>query len=88
MASLPETAEWVDGIRQLELDDPVMGGSDGVSNTQAKQLANRTKYLKDQADGHSTRIETVEASITDNSSRLSHVEAASADLALHYFWRD
>ncbi len=95
MAQLPETSEWPQGIYQLEVDDPVQGGSDGVSNTQARQLANRTQYLKDQADGHATRIETVEASATENAARiadhatrLSAAEGAGPDLALHYFWRD
>ena len=95
MADLTETSEWPAGIYQLETDDPVQGGSDGISNRQAKQLANRTTYLKGQADGHSGRIEVVEAlivthntEIADHSSRLGNVEAASADLALHYFWRD
>ncbi|MBE2986657.1 tail fiber protein [Campylobacter sp. RM12920] len=44
--NLTEKAEWTDGIYQLETTDPVVGGADGVSNKQAKQLANRTAYLK------------------------------------------
>lgn len=46
MANLKEAAEWVDGIYQLEKTDKVMGGEDGISNLQAKQLANRTTFLK------------------------------------------
>lgn len=48
MANLDEQAQWEEGIYQLELTDPVVGGPDGISNLQAKQLANRTKYLKEQ----------------------------------------
>lgn len=50
MANLVESSTWEVGIYQLETSDPVIGGPSGVSNTQAKQLANRTKYLKDHVD--------------------------------------
>lgn len=43
---ITESAEWVEGIYLLQEDDPVQGGEDGVDNLQAKQLANRTQYLK------------------------------------------
>lgn len=46
MANLVETAEWVDGIYQLETTDLVEGGPDGVDNIQAIQLAKRTQFLK------------------------------------------
>lgn len=45
MANLPESATWETGIYQLEKSDRVQGGASGVSNNQAKQLANRTSYL-------------------------------------------
>ncbi|GAK43597.1 bacteriophage tail fiber protein [Tepidicaulis marinus] len=50
MANLPEAATWEGGIYQLELTDPVQGGPDGISNNQAKQLANRTAYLKQEVE--------------------------------------
>ena len=43
-------AEWVAGIYQLETNDPVMGGADGIDNLQATQLAKRTAYLKEQVE--------------------------------------
>lgn len=46
MANLVEIEQWDAGIYQLETTDPVIGGPDGIDNLQAKQLANRTKYLK------------------------------------------
>lgn len=46
MANLVENAEWVDGIYQLETIDPVEGGPNGIDNLQAKQLGNRTQFLK------------------------------------------
>lgn len=50
MANLPETNTFPAGIYQIELTDPVVGGVDGVSNAQARQLANRTRWLKNVAD--------------------------------------
>lgn len=47
MANLTESSIYETGIYQLETGDPVQGGTSGVSNTQAKQLANRTKWLRD-----------------------------------------
>jgi hypothetical protein len=46
MTNLIENEKWEEGIYQLETSDPVVGGPDGIDNLQAKQLANRTKYLK------------------------------------------
>jgi len=34
----------------LERTDPVIGGLDGISNFQATQLGNRTRFLKDALD--------------------------------------
>ncbi len=48
--NLQEVAEWVEGIYQLEIEDLVQGGAEGVDNLQAKQLANRTAYLKAQVE--------------------------------------
>ncbi len=64
MANLPESSTWETGIYQLETTDPVIGGLNGTSNTQGKQLANRTKYLKDMVDNHETRLDTVESTST------------------------
>ena len=50
MANLKEQNIWEEGIYQLEVTDPVVGGIDGISNKQAKQLANRTKFLKEQVE--------------------------------------
>lgn len=61
MANVTETQTWENGVYQLETTDPILGGPNGTANVQAKQLANRTAYLKLRADevdaaksGHST----------------------------------
>lgn len=50
MADLAETETYEAGIYQLEITDPVIGGPDGIDNLQAKQLANRTNWLKAKID--------------------------------------
>lgn len=45
MANLMEESVWTSPIYRIERNDPVMGGVYGVNNVQARQLANRTKYL-------------------------------------------
>lgn len=57
MANLNETEQWETGIYQLETSDPVMGGPDGIDNRQAKQLANRTLWLKNQTEAANRTIE-------------------------------
>ncbi|HFC6357151.1 TPA: tail fiber protein, partial [Neisseria lactamica] len=64
MANLNETAQWETGIYQLETSDPVMGGPDGIDNRQAKQLANRTLWLKNQTEALQTESEGKAASST------------------------
>lgn len=43
---LPEEAVWHDGIYQIERNDEIIGGAGGVANVQARQLGERTAYLK------------------------------------------
>ena len=47
MANITEVSQWENVIRQLENGEAATGGADGLANVQAKQLANRTKWLKD-----------------------------------------
>lgn len=46
MANLKEQEKWEDGVYQIEENDPVLGGENGVTNRPIKQLANRTSWLK------------------------------------------
>ena len=50
MGKITEQQQWEEDIYLIEKQDKVLGGELGVINTQAKQLANRTKYLKGQVD--------------------------------------
>lgn len=46
MTALAETSTWEDEIYQLEETDVVQGGAPGIDNLQPRQLANRTRFLK------------------------------------------
>ena len=48
MGKLTELEQWEDDIYQIETSDPVLGGPDGVTNKPARQLSNRTQWLKAQ----------------------------------------
>ncbi|UTU48067.1 phage tail protein [Mergibacter septicus] len=50
MANLQVSPSWETGIYQIETSDPVVGGENGIANRQAKQLAARTLYLKQQLE--------------------------------------
>lgn len=50
MGKITEQPQWEDDVYLIEKQDKVLGGELGVINVQAKQLANRTKYLKGQLD--------------------------------------
>lgn len=58
MANLTEINNWEPAIYQLAPADPVEGGAGGISNLQAKQLANRTKYLKVGQDAVVLEVDT------------------------------
>jgi hypothetical protein len=45
MANLIEQSVWEPDVYELSLTDDVVGGPDGISNLQAKQLTNRTAFL-------------------------------------------
>jgi len=62
MANLPEQSVFPEGIYQLEEDDDVRGGPlpEGLSNLQAKLLADRTKWLRDKAMATDKRVASLE----------------------------
>lgn len=75
MANIVDYPRWEDGIFQLETSTKVLGGEYGVSNTQAKQLANRTQWLKQQK----AEITYVDAGL-DTKADKSSTEQAIGDL--------
>lgn len=70
MANVTETANWEIGVYQFETTDPITGGPDGVDNLPHKQLANRTKYLKQFAD----EVAAARGGSADLGARLSVID--------------
>lgn len=68
MATLPEQDEYPVGIRQLEMNEPVLGGVPneqtlaGLDNIPHQQLAKRTNWLKNRVD--QLRQSVVDGSLT------------------------
>ena len=77
MANLKEKPEWSPGVYQLETSDPVMGGPDGIDNLQAKQLANRTLYLKEQQEINASTTNRGRVSLSSSTNSKSETEAAT-----------
>lgn len=50
MPKINESSRWEEDIYQITRGDRVEGGNDGVANAQARQLANRTRWIKNQID--------------------------------------
>ncbi|HHO0433831.1 TPA: hypothetical protein ACRSA3_002723, partial [Klebsiella quasipneumoniae] len=50
MTRLPESSSWEEEIELISRSERVAGGLNGPANRPLKSLANRTRYLKDQAD--------------------------------------
>ena len=90
---LPEEAKWEAGVYQLEVTDLAEGGPNGVLNTQAKQLSNRTAYLKSELEKTQASIPGTEAfdriaqqlsslDVSKVERRTDHLERLVGDLAL------
>lgn len=76
MTNITEFSIWENGIYQLETEDPALGGAPAIvdgepvaghANAQAKQLANRTTYLK-------TTHETFVSDLADNTDSAKGAE--------------
>lgn len=74
MGVIKETLTWENSIYQIEPTDPVLGGENGPANTQARQLANRTAWLKSNVDGCNTEIIAARSGYTDLNSRITALQ--------------
>jgi hypothetical protein len=82
MTNLIEIERWEDGIYQLETSDPVVGGPDGIDNLQAKQLANRTRYLKKAIETGQSNLDAHVASDDPHPQYATHADLAEKLAAL------
>jgi hypothetical protein len=76
MANINESAIWDEGVYQIEELDPVLGGPEGIDNKPLKNLANRTRYLKQIAD----EVISARGGETSLGGRLDNFIAGQADL--------
>jgi len=76
MSNVTETALWEAGIYQIQTTDPVLGGANGIANVQARQLANRTSWLKARAD----QVDAARGSHATLQSRLAALDAETQAL--------
>ena len=90
MANIPNSPTWSPDVYQIASTDAVLGGPDGVINVQAKQLADRTAYLKqeveaagDVADGADTKADSALAQIADIEAAAGSAQANAAAALLH-----
>lgn len=74
MGVIKETANWESSIYQIEPTDPVIGGENGPANTQARQLANRTAWLKSNVDGCNTEIIAARGGYSDLNGRITALQ--------------
>jgi len=80
MANVIEAPVWESGIYRIETTDPILGGETGTANIQAKQLANRTLWLKaraDQVDAAASGYGSLQACLN---TLQSQVEAIGTDM--------
>ena len=73
MSNLPESSVWAEGIYQLTEQTPVLGKEenvpgDGPANLQAKQLADRTVWLRDKCLDIENGVEGIQTGETPYSS--------------------
>lgn len=90
MANLPETPVFTADIYQIETTDRVLGGPDGVVNLQAKQIADRTAYLKQEVEAAAgiavdaeTKADSALLQIASAEAAMGSAAASAAAALLH-----
>ncbi|HFG7809403.1 TPA: tail fiber protein [Salmonella enterica subsp. enterica serovar Java] len=72
MGKLTELEQWDEDVYQIETSDPVLGGPEGITNKPAKQLANRTQWLK-------KRLEDANNALAEHEKSRNHPDATLTD---------
>lgn len=83
MANVTESSTWEGGIYRIETTDPILGGEAGTANMQAKQLANRTAYLKaraDQVDAAAVGFGSLQAKLSSIEGQVAAVDVDMVNL--------
>lgn len=90
MANIPSTPTWSPDVTQIETTDAVLGGPDGVINVQAKQLADRTAFLKQEVEAAASvagsaneKADSALAQIDAIETAAGNAQANAADALAH-----
>ena len=78
MGKLKETPTWENDIYQIEVTDPALGGENGPVNTAPRQLANRTRYLKEHVDSAEREIVQARGGKNTLAERINALEGTTA----------
>ena len=78
MGKLKETPTWENEIYQIEVTDPALGGENGPVNTAPRQLANRTLYLKGEADRVNNELKQARGGKSSLAERINALEETTA----------
>lgn len=77
MANIPSSPVWSPEVTQIETTDAVLGGPDGVINVQAKQLADRTAFLKQQVETAASVAGSAEDKAAQALAQIDAIEIAT-----------
>ena len=80
MANLEEQNSFDEGVYQIETDDVLIGGPEGVANNSAKNLTNRTSWMKTQIDNVvlSAGLEIDDSNLSTLAEALASIVAANS----------
>lgn len=81
MSTIPEDAQWAPAVDQIDTDDTVLGGPDGAINMQAKQLADRTAFLKTSVEATASVALSADGKATQALSQIDGIEVAVGSAA-------
>lgn len=85
--NISEKPQWDNNISMLTRQQKVEGGKDGAANIQAKQLANRTQYLKEQLNAYNNMIKSGDLPFHDLATAQAAIDAGKIPLDAPFSYR-
>jgi hypothetical protein len=82
MANLVLEPIWTEGIRRIEIGDPVKGGDDGPQNLQAVDIGDRTEWLKEQLETIAPVVDNINGEVVPESlaDKLGYLQETKAGM--------
>lgn len=77
MANIPDTPAWSPVVDEIDVTEKVLGGPDGAVNIQAKQLADRTAYLKQEVESAGALAQQADEKSDQALGQIAGIEAAT-----------